>query len=143
MKLKNSLYVLSIITLSVLVILFLESFITDFFIVPFLESIVIFLAILLLLKTSNESLGSITFMSAVFFFILETIVYLICSYLGLIDKMTYDVLSWRLVYGLFFTMLWIPISVYGLKYKDKIFWFFFLFLGCLMHLGINLIMSSF
>lgn len=128
---------------SVLVILFLENFFKGFFIAPFIECVVVFLDIWFVMYISEDSLFGITILTAFLFFCFETIVYLISAELGFINNSLYEVFSWRVVYGLFFTFIWIPITVFGLRYKEKGLWFLFLFLGCMVHLIINLIMVNF
>lgn len=142
MKTLNSVFIVVIMIFAVLKILLLEWFVKDFFLIPFIETIIIFFSILLITKVIDEGLSKIVFFSSFVFFCLETVVYLIYSYTGLVNSIPSDVFAWRFVYGFFFTMIWIPVSCYGLKFKEKILWFFFLFLGCLIHLLINVLMSG-
>jgi len=140
---KSTLFFTIFLTLfSVLCIIFLENYLDDFFFAPIIECVAIFLVVLFIKWRFDDSLFSITFLVIILFFIFETSVYLISVQLGFLSSSMYEVLSWRIVYGGFFTFVWIPITILGLRYKQKALWFLFLFLGCLVHLIINLIMNS-
>lgn len=132
-----------LVLLATLIIIFLENVIDDFFIAPIIECVFIFSVVLFIKWISDEDLFGVTILTTVLFFSFETIVYLLSVKLGFIQSSMYDVFSWRIVYGLFFTFIWIPITIIGLKYKQKSLWFLFLALGCLVHLIINLVMTNF
>lgn len=141
---KSTLFSTILLTsLSVLLIIFLENYLSGFFIAPIIECLVIFFVVLLIRWRFEDSHFGIVFLVSFLFFVFETLVYLICVQLGFMESSMYEVLSWRIVYGGFFTFVWIPITVLGLKYKEKALWLLFLFLGCLVHLIINLVMFNF
>lgn len=143
MKKSTIFLTLFLVLIAVLVIILLENYFQSFFLAPIIESVIIFLVVFFIRWISDESLFSITVLVVVFFFSFETIVYLISAQLGFLESPMYEVFSWRIVYGLFFTFIWIPITVFGLRYKEKVMWFLFLFIGCLVHLIINLVMYNF
>lgn len=142
MKTSTLFFTIFLTLFSVLSIIILENYLDDFFFAPIIECVAIFLVVLFVKWRFEDSLFGIVFLVIILFFIFETSVYLISVQLDFINSSMYEVLSWRIVYGGFFTFVWIPITVLGLRYKQKALWFLFLFLGFLVHLIINLMMNS-
>ncbi len=142
MKKLTSYLTIFLTLLAVLLIVVLQNYFQSFFLAPLIEGIGVFLVVLIVLKISDDSLSAITFFVVILFFAFETSVYMLSVAAGFIDSSLYDVLSWRLVYGLFFTLIWIPLTVYGIKYEEKSLWVLWIFIGYFIHLIINLFMFS-
>lgn len=131
--------------ISILGIMGIEYFIDNFFLVPLIESIIIFWVILFLLKFTNENYFSVVFLFGIFFILLENSIYAIAIALNMVEGAGLtlkNVLSWRFLYNSLFILIYFPLLGYGLKKdrKDKFFVFLFFLLGVILHIIYNLIM---
>lgn len=135
-----TIFVFIICLISVGVIILLEYFFDNMFLAVLIEGIIVFLAVLLILKISNENYFSVIFIYSICFILLETGIYALCGILGMIEHISLrDLISWRLLYNSLFTFLWIPLTCFGLRYKERLLWVFFWIIGFCLHLGGNLI----
>ena len=141
MKSLAVVFIFIICFVSVGIILFLESFIDNFFIIPILESVVIFFSVWFIYKFSEESLLAICFIFAFFFLLLENGVYALAIALDMVDLSYKTVLSWRFLYNSIFIFIYIPLLCNGLKYKDKALWVLYFIIGMVLHLIFNLVMG--
>jgi len=141
MKILTILFIFVICLISVLAIIGLEYFFDNFFLIPLIESVVIFLAILFLLKFTKDNYFAIVFIFAIFFILLENGVYALAIGLNMVDLGYKEVLSWRFLYNTIFIFIYIPLLCYGIKSKDKILMFFYFLIGTIGHLIFNLLMQ--
>jgi len=141
---KSILYIIFtfIITLfCVLIIMGAEYWITNQFLIPILESIVILCGIWFIYKNSQGNYFFIVFLFSLWFIIFETSIYALGELLNFTNFGMKDLVSWRLLYNSVFTFIWIPLTCYGLKYKDKSLLFLFFIFGICLHLIFNLFMD--
>jgi len=141
MRYLTVIFIFIVCLISVLAIIGMEYFIDNIFLVPLVESLVIFIAVLLLLKITGKNYFFIVFLFSFFFVLLETGVYAICEELGFSNFGMKEIISWRLLYNSIFTFIYVPILCFGLKYKDKILWILYFVVGFIFHLGFNLVME--
>jgi len=125
----------------VLVIMGAEYWVSNEFLVPILEGIIIFLGVFFIYKTSRESYFFIVFLFAFFFILLETGVYILAIALNMVEMSYKEVLSWRLLYNSFFTFIYIPLLCYGIRLKEGALYVLFFLCGSIFHIIWNLIFS--
>lgn len=144
MKYLSIIFCFIICLISVLVIIGLEYFIDNFFLIPILESVVIFLSVFSIYKTTNERLLTISIIFALFFLLFENSVYAIAIALNMVEGTGLtikSVLSWRFLYNFLFVMIYVPLLTRGIKSGDKALYVLFFILGTCLHLGFNLVMQ--